>query len=167
MAALWLMDLIKYHDENRKLRQQVAELSWDEPFGMLTRPAFLQLCRQLPVMPRWVAFLDMNNIGSLNLAHGYTEVDRRIRALFAGFRNRQDIVARWYSGDEIVILFAGSKSPQAAMIDLVAKAGEVGLEFIYQTGVWDSRHGTIEQTVNGLSRSAGRRKYYNKNLSEN
>lgn len=147
----WFTDLIKYRDENRILRQQVAELSWDEPFGMLTRPAFLHYCRRLPAAPRWVAFLDMNSIGSLNLLHGYAEVDRRVRAVFVSFHDHQDIVARWYSGDEIVILFTGTNNPRAVMLHLVHRARQFGLEFIYQTGLWDARNETVESAINALS----------------
>ncbi|HSF82993.1 MAG TPA: GGDEF domain-containing protein [Anaerolineales bacterium] len=166
MVAGWLTDWIQYRDENRKLRQQVAELSWDEPFGMLTRPAFIQYCRGLQSKPRWVAFIDLNSIGSLNLLHGYTEVDRRIRSVFADFRKCRDITARWYSGDEIVILFGGSRNPQAKMMDLVSRARQVGLEFIFETGVWDARLESIESAINTLSGYASSQKYNLKDKRE-
>jgi len=159
MASL-VIELIKYIDENHKLRQQVEELSWDEPFGMLTRPAFLQYCRQLPGKPRWVAFIDLNDIGCLNRLHRYTEMDRRIRALFAGIHERQGIAARWYSGDEIVILSSGARNPHATMMDLVFRGREVGLEFSFQTGVWDSRRETIEMAIEALSSHASHRKRF-------
>ncbi len=158
MKSHWLINLINLHDENRKLHRQVAELSWDEPFGMLTRPAFLQYCRQLPGRLYWVAFIDMNNIGSLNLSYGYVVVDRRIRTLFADFFDQQDIVARWYSGDEIVILFAGSRNPQTKIMGLACKARKVELDFIFQVGVWDSSCELIVETINKLSSIAGTRK---------
>lgn len=151
-------NLINLRDKNRKLLQQVAELSWDEPFGMLTRPAFLQYCYQLPGKRRWVAFIDLDNIGSLNLSHGYTEVDRRVRTVFAGFHHRQDIVARWYSGDEIVILFSGANNPFATMVELLSEARKVELAFIFQIGVWDSNVDTIENAINELASLAGDRK---------
>ena len=59
----------------------------------------------MPRDMRWVAFIDMNKIHELNEELGYTEVDRRMKETFSVPFRRSDVVARWYSGDEIVILF--------------------------------------------------------------
>jgi GGDEF domain-containing protein len=72
---------------------------------MWTRNAFLQFCHVMPRDVRWVAFIDMNKIHELNEELGYTEVDRRIKETFSVPFRRSDVVARWYSGDYIVILF--------------------------------------------------------------
>ena len=40
--------LFGFHQEIQELEKRVQELSWDEPFGMWTRGAFLQFCRVMP-----------------------------------------------------------------------------------------------------------------------
>ena len=57
---------------------------------------------------QYSAFIDLNHIYELNEHLGYNEVDRRVKEMFSVSFRRSDIVARWYSGDEIVILFDGS-----------------------------------------------------------
>ena len=84
-----------------ELRRQVKGPSWETSFGMWTRGAFLQFCH----MPRVIAFIDLNHIHELNEQLGYNELDRRVKEMFSVPFRRGYIVARWYSGDEIVILF--------------------------------------------------------------
>ncbi len=152
---------------NRKilsLSQLVAELSWDEPFGMLTRNAFLQFCRRLPPAARRIAFIDLNDVGEMNLLYGYTEVDRRIQRVFAIFHGSGDIVARWYSGDEIVILFAGESDPIQKLNSLRLAAQTEQLTFFEQSGVWDSALGPVECAVLALSNQIGLQKLFARQL---
>ena len=97
--------LFGFHVELAELQEQIRELQWDRPFGMLTRGAFIQHCAVMPRGVRNIAFIDLDDINVLNDRYGYIEVNDRVRATFSVPFRRSDMVARWYSGDEIVILF--------------------------------------------------------------
>ena len=135
------------------LQRRVRELSWDEPFGMWTRSAFLQFCRVMPRGERTLAFVDLDDIHHLNHQLGYTEVDRRIRATFSIPFRASDIVARWYSGDELVILFdAGLEGATRKIAELKGSAAANGLSFASALGTWQVGKAVVEDVVDGLSR---------------
>jgi len=136
----------------KNLRSQVKELSWDEPFGMLTRGAFLQHCRVMPRGRRVVAFIDLDEIHSLNRDLGYTEVDKRVKATFSIRFRRSDLVARWYSGDEIVILFDCDMDGAEVKISQIREsARKNGLTFTYEIGEWAVGHQSIINVIDDLS----------------
>src|SRR5512135_1762743 len=113
-----------YERELDLLRRKVQDLSWDDPFGMWTRKAFLARCQQQPAGRRRVGFLDLADLGKLNLKWGYTEVDRRVKATFACLSQGPELVGRWYSGDEIVILFQAGRpiAPGLRRLEEAARA---------------------------------------------
>ena len=138
--------------EIKNLRSQVEELSWDEPFGMLTRGAFLQHCRVMPRGRRVVAFIDLDEIHSLNRDLGYTEVDKRVKSTFSIPFRRSDLVARWYSGDEIVILFdCDVDGAELKIFQIREAARKNGLAFTYEIGEWAVGHQSIIHVIDGLS----------------
>jgi GGDEF domain-containing protein len=138
--------------EMEALRRQVRELSWDAIFGMWTRGAFLQFCQVMPRGRRVVAFLDLDELHDLNERLGYTEVDRRVRATFSMPFRRSDIVARWYSGDEIVILFDSDRAgAEAKIAQLVTSAAGQGLTFSHQVGEWEVGKEAIEEVIGALA----------------
>jgi GGDEF domain-containing protein len=166
-AAQKTTTLESLRDEIRILQAELAELSWDAPFGMLTRNAFLHSCRNLPSGIHSLAFIDLDDIGELNLRIGYTEVDRLIFAAFTCLRGGSDTVARWYSGDEIVVLFAAGSDPQVAIERLIQSAAATHLTFHFQIGVWDAGRETVEQAIAVLSRQTNLSKLFSRqtNLS--
>ena len=144
--------LLGFEQELDELRQQVRELSWDETFGMWTRGAFLQFCQVMPRGPRVVIFIDLNHIHELNERLGYAEVDRRVKATFSMPFRRSDIVARWYSGDEIVILFDAGRAGAARKLEqLEQSAADQGLTFFWAIGDWEVGKKDIETVVNSLA----------------
>jgi hypothetical protein len=65
---------------------------------------------------------------------GYTEVDRRVQSTFSVPFRRSDIVVRWYSGDEIVILFDSERDGAERKMEELAVAGRAeGLTFKFAT----------------------------------
>lgn len=137
-----------FEREVKELREQIQALSWDSAFGMWTRGAFLQFCEVMPRGPRVLAFMDLNHIHELNEALGYSEVDRRVKATFALPLRRSDVVARWYSGDEIVILFDSERSgAERKMTELTEAAAHHGLTFDYQIGEWEVGRQEVEDVV--------------------
>lgn len=152
MIKHWLGKLFGIQAEIDALNLRVKELSWDEPFGMLTRNGFLQHCHEMKPKVRRVVFIDLDDIGDLNIKLGYTEVDRRIKSIFRCFRNSNEVVARWYSGDEIVLLFDDLSNSMQRIRDLHNTASALGVTFAYETGIWRKMDGkSIDLVVNSLS----------------
>ncbi len=151
--------LFGFDAEISELRRRVEELSWDSCFGMWTREAFLQFCHVMPRATRYVAFIDLNRIHDLNELLGYSEVDRRVKEMFSVPFRRSDIVARWYSGDEIVILFDSDMAvAQQKMDELNRSAAEQDLTFYYEIGPWEISKQTIEDVVDRLTKKVIERK---------
>ena len=159
MLKRWLGKIFGFDDEIQELRRRIREFSWDSSFGMWTRNAFLQFCHVMPRDVRWIAFLDMNKIHELNEELGYTEVDRRIKETFSVSFRRSDVVARWYSGDEIVILFDADEEGAGRKIEqLVESAAEQGMTFYAELGQWEVGMITIEYTVEELGEKVAKQK---------
>jgi hypothetical protein len=150
-----------YEQELNSLRRKVQEYSWDDPFGMWTRKAFLDFCGQQPARRRLVCFLDLVEIGHLNLKWGYSEVDRRIKAAFSSLSPGDDFVARWYSGDEIVILFSPGRpiGPKIRRLEESARASE--LFFHMEISFWDAGQEPVVEVINRLSEKTAFYKWLN------
>ena len=136
------------------LQAEIAELGWDTNFGMYTRNALLRYCRSLENGIRQVAFADLEAIHSLNLLYGYAEVDARVRAAFDTAWRHQHIVARWFSGDEIAIVFeqeAGTEQARAYMCEIENRAHAQGLGFDWALGSWEVGSESIEEAVARLA----------------
>ncbi len=155
MSNIEAKDLLKKIEE---LQKKIDELSKDDVYDIWTRAAFLQFCKVMPRGIRAVVFLDFDRIHDLNEMIGYQEVDKRIRAtLNINFRV-SDLVARWYSGDEIVILFDGDLDfANKKMSELRSSAGNNGLSFKYNVGVWEVGKTEIDHVIDNLSKNLKRR----------
>ncbi|MGC9361169.1 MAG: diguanylate cyclase domain-containing protein, partial [Anaerolineae bacterium] len=143
-----------------RLQAEIADLGWDTNFAMLTRNAFLRRCCSLKDGVRRVAFVDLNAIHTQNLLYGYAEVDERVRAAFDLPWRNEHTVARWFSGDEIAVLFDESADAQAAeacMLELEASAGAQVLGLAWDTGSWDVSVESIEEAMARLSEEVRRR----------
>lgn len=150
--------------EIKDLRTKVKELSWDEPFGMWTRGAFLQFCRVMPRGIKTVAFIDLDDIHSLNERHGYSEVNRRVRSTFSIPFRRSDLIARWFSGDEIVILLdCDREGAELKISKLRESARRHGLSFTYEIGEWDVGCQSILKVMEKLSTKNCRKKKPSRN----
>lgn len=136
-----------------ELEERVDYLSKDSVYGIWTRAAFLQFCSVMPRGLRAVIFIDFDNIHGLNEQLGYTEVDKRVRATLTLDFRASDLVARWYSGDEVVILIDGNLDIAEKKIkELLESAHYNGLGFEYTLGLWEVGKEPIEIVVNELSR---------------
>ncbi|MEW6745923.1 MAG: hypothetical protein AB1486_24550 [Planctomycetota bacterium] len=134
--------------EKDRLQEEVSYLSEDADFGVLTRKAFLQICRFMPRGVRVFAFLDFDRVRELNDCLGYREVNRRIRACLSLRRRRSDLLARWFSGDELVILFDTTvRGARLRMRQYLLAAASQGLSFTYEFGTWVVGAETIESAV--------------------
>jgi diguanylate cyclase (GGDEF)-like protein len=140
---------------NRKiedLQKRIVELSKDDVFGVWTRAAFLQFCKVMPRSKRPIVFLDFDKIHDLNDKLGYSEVDRRIREILSIPFRSSDIIARWFSGDEIVILFDGDFEGAFRKVrELELRAMQNDMTFTYEIGYWDVGLTKITETIEELS----------------
>ena len=69
------------------------------------------------------------------------------------------MVARWYSGDEIVILFDADEEGAGRKIEqLVESAAEQGMTFYAELGQWEVGKITIEYTVEELAEKVAKQK---------
>ena len=134
------------------LKRTVEELSWDAPFGMWTRNAFLSMCDVMPRGTRAVAFLDFRDIHGLNKRLGYQAVDERVKAIFSKPMRKSDLVARWYSGDEIVIAFDSDiHVARKKMEELHRGAAEKNMAFDWAVGEWEVGRMPVAEVVDGLT----------------
>ena len=163
----WIGKTFGFQKEISRLEARIDELSWDQPFGMWTRMAFLQFCRIMPRGTRTVIFIDLDRIHDLNSQLGYTRVDEMVKKAFDISFRRSDLVARWYSGDEIVILLDTGRDQAELKLDEMRKSAlEQELTFKYQIGSWNVGRESIQDVVNRLSsrmaaqRSGSRQKGY-------
>lgn len=83
--------------------RRVRRSHYDSAFGMLTRAGVDARLRGVRGSFD-VLFVDLDHVHELNEALGYGEVDKRIRAAFQLRRGDAQLVGRWYSGDEILII---------------------------------------------------------------
>lgn len=151
MIRRFLFKLLGLGEEIDNLHAKLRELSRDEPFGMLTRNAFLHYCAELPPGKRSIVFIDLNEIGSLNNLYGYTEVDRRVKSIFAGFLTPDVTIGRWYSGDEVVLLFDDPRNTVKWITKLKRKAQLFGISFVSEAGVWEVAECTLAEVIGELS----------------
>lgn len=137
-----------------RLQAEISELGWDTNFGMYTRNALLRHCRSLEGGVRKVAFVDLEAIHTLNLLYGYAEVDERVRAAFDTPWRNEHTVARWFSGDEIAIVFDANTSAgeaESCMCELESRAQAQGLGFDWALGSWDVAAESIEEAIARLA----------------
>lgn len=84
--------------------RQFKKLIYDQHFGILTRNGLDLAVAKLKSSFSFI-FLDFNDIHHLNLEFGYNEINERFKDLFSSFSFRNtDIVGRFFSGDEIIII---------------------------------------------------------------
>ncbi|MBM3277864.1 MAG: diguanylate cyclase [Candidatus Handelsmanbacteria bacterium] len=141
-----------FQTEIEQLQEQIAQLSMDPVFGMWTRNAFLQFSLIMPRGLRVVVFLDLDNLHQLNEQYGYENVNQRIRAIFSIPFRRSDLVARWFSGDEIVVLFDADEEFALRKIGQLEEAArQQGMSFHFQLAIWDVGKEPIEKVIDELS----------------
>ncbi len=138
--------------EIQSLQDQVSALQWDSTFGMWTREAFLQFCLVMPRGNRVITFIDIDDVHGMNDRLGYEDVNQRIKDAFSVYFRRSDVVARWFSGDEIVILFDSNEEGATRKIEqLTTSAERREIRFVYALGEWKVGREAIEETIDKLA----------------
>jgi len=88
----------------KELKRQLLELAYDDLFGVLTRNGLKQKIKQIK-KPFNALFIDIDNMKQLNADRGYDLVNDLIKDAISNFKFRQDdIIGRYFSGDELLII---------------------------------------------------------------
>jgi GGDEF domain-containing protein len=97
--------MLGFDREMARLKRKFEELLWDPNFGVHSRAGFDELIKNFDAQYRSAAFIDFDGVRELNKKYGYEAVNRRIKATLKELSESADVfVARWFSGDEIVVL---------------------------------------------------------------
>ena len=151
-----------FEKEIIQLKSHIKELGFDSTFNMLTRNAFLEHCRHLPRNSYTIAFLDFDRMHELNTRFGYEEVNKRIRKTFEIPFRASDIRARWYSGDEIVLLLDSNiRGAKNVIEDLEISANIEDLSFTWAIDTWQKDVKELPDFVNKLAESVSAKKKHN------
>jgi GGDEF domain-containing protein len=120
-------------DKIEELERIITKLSTDPSFGILTRNA-LDLAIEKAGKPFNVIFIDFNNVHSMNKIIGYGKVNSSIRFIFNTYREiyKNDIIGRWFSGDEIAIVFwEGFASQKIKMLEEISNSNQMSFKSMY------------------------------------
>lgn len=136
------------HLSRNELEHVLNSLILDPAYGCLTR-AGLDLYWQLSSHPCQAIFFDLDNLHALNSQYGYAYVDTLINNslhLRSGNDGREaDIltIARYMSGDEIVILIPLESDARAMIARLKISLAENGLSAMFA-------YGTVENDLHSV-----------------
>ena len=115
---------------------RVEAMRIDPTYGVLTRVAL----DAEPPQHGAIVFWDVDHMHGLNEQWGYEIVDSRIRLVCQSIREREDciLVARWYSGDELIYCCLTADAAAAAErivelfraqgIGITAGVAEIGID---------------------------------------
>ena len=93
----------KFAHTEEEYKKIILKLSTDEAFGIMTRQG-LEYIMSGHTGAFNAIFIDFKNIRELNAIHGYEAVNHAIKGRLARLKLRGHLLARWFSGDEIVII---------------------------------------------------------------
>ena len=146
--------LFGFNLQMRQLKEQLQDLSWDTAFGMYTRSGLMTLAKSQFLGKKSVAFLDLDRIHELNERYGYDEVDRRVRAAFSANTRKGDaLAARWWSGDEILLVLDCNTDRAYHVLERLASAASTQkLSFTCAIGQWDTDAEDLNSVVTRLSK---------------
>ncbi|MFH1539459.1 MAG: hypothetical protein ABIH66_10905 [bacterium] len=123
------------------LRRKYEKMLWDPNFEIFSRAGLDEIIENSMDEYRTVAFIDFDDVHQLNQKYGYDDVNRRIRSTLRRLAKSPEVfVARWYSGDEMVVLSGHDEWMTASLVEEASKTGECnGVPFTHQTGGWDGK----------------------------
>jgi len=146
------------HDVAR-LTAHVRTLSHDDAFGMLTRPALIFQADRLPSGSFFMLYCDLDQLHDLNGHLGYEEVNRRVRHSFAPALRQSDLVGRWFSGDEILIILPDDSRLLWGLVQRLQREAESqGFSFSFALGTWRHPDQNLVSVVSRLARHVLRQK---------
>ena len=149
------IELTEFADSKsvRTLRLKAAfvpkELSGGNAYEILTRSALLQFCEAMPPGKYAVMFLQFGKSG---LASDSEEIDSRICSVLRVSVGPNDVVARWKSGEIVILLEYGRGLADERLFELEDRAHQGGLSFRCNIGTWEAGRTNIEEIIKWLRR---------------
>lgn len=112
----------------------IKKMGYDDRFGMYQRDYGIRLVAGLAGQ---VAFVDIDDFKALNTNLGYSRADRKIKQAFRKIQ-KNHIVFRFFSGDEIIIFRQGGIDTKALLncqkhLKFTAAIGTAGSNNLLQT----------------------------------
>lgn len=141
MLRRYVSWLFGFDREVESLRRKYEKMLWDPNFEIFSRAGLDELIESSTDEYRTVAFIDFDDMHRLNQQFGYDDVNRRIRSTLCRLSKAPQVfVARWYSGDEMVVLSAHDEAVTESLVEEASKAGAYfGVPFTHQVGGWDGK----------------------------
>jgi GGDEF domain-containing protein len=91
-----------------RLNARIDELILDPAFGLLTRPAVDNEYRKIQNRAHCLVYVDIDNLHLANKMYGHDKVNQKMKRACSFRRSDVLLGARWYSGDELIFILAGS-----------------------------------------------------------
>lgn len=88
-------------------QQVIADLKTDPAYHVTVRAAIPFEMRHLTGPARYVVFLDIDDCHGANQRYGYDTVNGKIRRAIHVRHKDVLLTARWFSGDELIVLLQG------------------------------------------------------------
>jgi len=147
-------NLLGFDRELAAIKKKYEKLLWDPSFEVYSHAGLEEIGKTLGDKYKTVAFIDFDDVRELNNIYGYEEVNRIIRDTLKELSSAAGVfIARWFSGDEVVML---SRNDKDTTENIVANAYLIGtffngMPFTYHIEVWDEKV-RLFQFIDTLSR---------------
>jgi GGDEF domain-containing protein len=154
-----ILELERELEAKRDLEAIIEKLSVDPAYGIMNRPALDLEISRIKSRAKWVVFLDIDGLHNLNntLPGKHEEANQKIRKALSIRSEDILIQARWYSGDEIIVILSGE--PVSFMSRLKASFALEGLSFTAHyseyTGELEKDAEKAKSVVDALKASRG------------
>ena len=113
-----------------KAEKELKEARVDAAFDIYSRYGIEQKVKGWKGGNVHILFADLDNIHRLNERYGYRVIDRKIRTAFQNIKQKlgkNEFLARWYSGDEWVLISRDNPDRHIHDIFEQFKAQNIGL----------------------------------------
>ena len=124
----------------------IKRLSYDKAFGILTKNALEEEISKVKGKFNYL-FMDLCNIKKLNHILGYEGLNKVVKRMFKEFNNKDYVIGRWFSGDEIVIITKDIESVLARLI-IIARRHNISFKWM---GFYDRK--SVKQMEGDISKA--------------
>ncbi len=145
-----------------KAESELMRSRTDHTFGIYSRYGIERIVQQWRRQPMFLIFGDLDHIHELNEEHGYEAVDRSVRTAFQEIKERLEpgmLLARWYSGDEWILVF---RRDPAKYLDLIISTfKDEGISLTLAMSHTREFNGKLGDLVYPAAKKVARAKKYN------
>jgi hypothetical protein len=134
--------LFGFKREIALVQEKYEKLLWDSNFGVHSRAGLDEFGKHLDEKYKTVGFIDFDGVRELNAKYGYEDVNRRIKATLKEITGVTDVfVARWFSGDELVVLSCHDKKTTDRLLANASSKGFIfhDAHFTHYVQEWDAK----------------------------